>query len=200
MLLGQHGLGQLLQVGIGTRLVLVGVLADEVHIARDLIALADGDLHEHQGPLGDLLQGVEHILQLSGAACRFQLVDEQDMGDLVVIEELQGRGGHQGARRVGIAHHHGDVGGHEGMDRLLAELDGAGAVDEGPGLTLVAARGDAGLDAHLAGLGFHGGIADGGPLLDGALARQCARHEEKALHQGGLSGEVGAHDGRYAWS
>ena len=200
VLFGQDGLRHLEQVRILAGLVLVGVLTDEVHIARDLVAIPDGDLHQHQGTLGHRLEGIQDVLQACGSAWGLHLVQEEDVGDLVVVEELEGRRDHQGAVGIGIADHHGDVGHHEDVGRLLAELHGARAVDEGPGLAVVRAGGQAGFHAHLPGLGLGGGVTDGVPLLDGALARQGARCEEQALHQGGLSREIGANNGRYPGS
>ena len=197
--LGHHGFRHLHQVRILAGFVLVGVLADEVHVARDLLAIANGDFDEDEGPFADLLEGVHDVLQLAAAAGGFHLVDEDHVRHLVVVEELQGGRHHQGPVRIGVAHHHRDVRGHERVGALLAELHGAGAVDEGPGFALVGAGGQTGLHAHLPGLGLQGGVTDRVALLDGALARQSTRHEQEAFHQGGLSREVGTHDGRYPW-
>ena len=125
------------------------------------------------------------------------------MRDLAVVQELEDGGGHDGAVGIRLAHDDGGVHDHERVHGVLEELDGAGAVQEGPGLTKEGRAGGAGFQAHLAGLGLGGGITDGVSFLHGAFAGNRLGGEQEAFQQGCLPGRVGTHEGRNArgrWS
>ena len=93
-------------------LVAVGAFADQVHIAGNLFALADGHLAQHQRALRNRLIGLQHIAHPHFG--RVHLVDEQHVRDGVLVQEMQQRGDGQRALWLGFADDDGNIRHHAG--------------------------------------------------------------------------------------
>ena len=186
-----HGIGKLDQIRGLARFVLIGPLARQIDVTGDVLAVADRHLAQHQGQARDRLQGLDHL----GDAGRggIHLVDEEAMGNLVVLEELEYRRHRHGAFDLGFADDDGGIGGHQGIERFLGQFDGPGTVDKYPGIAQELRRGDGKLGGHLPGAGLGHRIADGIAFLDRALARHRPAGVQKAFQQGRLAAEIGSY-------
>ena len=82
--------GEVDAVGGCAFVVGVGLLGDEVDIADEVLAAADGVLVRHDGPGADLAEGVEQVAVADLGAVH--LVDEDDVREAGGVEVLEERG------------------------------------------------------------------------------------------------------------
>ena len=182
--------GDLDQFEAPALLHLIGALADQVDVAVDRLAVADRDFAQDQRPVGHRLQRVQRRLHADVAVVH--LVDEDDVRNVAVVEEAQQRRHRQRLVDPRLADQHRRVATLIALQRFLQQLDGAGAVEEGPGFAQILGGGDVDLDAHLARARLGCGIADGVALADAALADGGTGDGQDAFEQGRLAAEVGA--------
>ena len=81
----------------------------------------------------------QEIADQAGRA--IHLVDEQHMGNVILIEKPENRRQHGGALGCRLTDHDGGIGAHQGVTRLGGELDRAGTVDECEGDAFIVRRG-----------------------------------------------------------
>ena len=187
LLLGQRRFRQLDQFRAFAFAEAPGPLADQIDEADDLVAFADRQLPQQQRPFRDQLQRLEGFPETGLAG--FHLVDEDHMGNAVLVEEFEDRCHHHGARRFRLHHHQGDVGDHQRVVGFLLELDGSRTVEKGPAVSQIGRCGDTDLGAHAALAGFLRGVADAiafghAALAVDGLAGQQQRFEERRLAAG----------------
>ena len=184
--------GQLDQRGRFTLPIAVGALADEIDIAGDPLAVADRHLTQRQRPGRESLQGGQDFAH--GLARLVHLVDQDDMGNVVIVEKLEDRARRRRLRRFGLDHDDGDIGDHAGVAGIQGELDATRRVDEGPVVAKIGAVPDREFRARPAVPRFRSGVADGVPVLDRAFAVDRAAGVEQGFEEAGLAGLIGTED------
>ena len=187
--LGRH----LDQVGGAARLVAIGALAHEVDIADRLLAAvagrpADRHLAQHQLARRDGLQRRQHVAH--AAFGRVDLVDEEEVGDAVVLDVFHQRRERDHALGRRLADDDGGVAHGERRERIVLELDRARHVEEGPLVAEIVDRRDVDLGAHAALARLERTVADGGARAGRAAPADGSRGVEKALEQAGLAREI----------
>ena len=119
------------------------------------------------------------------------------MRHLLRLEVLDQRGGLRDPAGLGVDHHHRRVGGDQRELRLLEEIDEAGRVDQGQ--VDRAARSVRETDADRLQVADRLGLAvgGGGPVADGAAARDRPAMREQRFDQRRLARVVRADDGDF---
>jgi len=187
--LGRH----LDQVGSAARLVAIGALAHEVDIAHRLLAavgrgMADRYLAQQQLARRDGLQRRQHVAHADLGG--IDLVDEDDMGDVVVFDELQERRQRHDALGRRLADHDGRVAHGERRKGVVLEFDRAWNVEKSPLIAEVVDRGDVDLGAHAALARLGRTVADRGACARRPAPADGPRGVEDALEQAGLAREI----------
>ena len=171
----------------------MGLLADQIDIADQLLAAADRVLVRHHRSRAEVAQGLQEV---AVAHLRtVHLVDEDQMRDGVRVEEVEQRRDGDQPLEHGLDHDQRGVAAQSGAVGVLHELDRARAVEHGEVEAVGAEAREADFGAHLSGARLRAGIAHGGPVGDAALAADRPGHEQHALEQGGLAGAAGPDQG-----
>ena len=158
--------------------VAVGAPAHHVDIAGDPLAVADRHLAQHELAPGLALQRVEGVAHRPGQ--RVELVDEDDRRRARFLQLAEERAEVGGALGRGFAHHHGQIGDGQRAIRVVREFDGAGAVEDRPGIAEQVAVGEPQLRSRAA----RGARAAG---------RGDAGRRQQRLEQGGLAASLRAY-------
>jgi hypothetical protein len=187
--LGRH----LDQVRGAARLVAIGAFAHEVDVAHGLLGTigcvaADRHLAQHQLAGRDRLQRRQHVAH--AALRRVDLVDEEEMGDEVVLDVLEERRERDHALGRGLTDHYCRVGDGQRRKCVVLQLDRARRVDEGPLVAEIVDRGDVDLGTHAALSRLGRTVADGGARARRPAPADGPRGVEDALEQAGLAREI----------
>ena len=121
------------------------------------------------------------------------LVEEQEVGDLVVLQLAQNELQLRDLLVVHFAHDHRSIHRRQGGPHVMDKLDRTGTVDEGVGIAHEIRRGDRQLDAHAVVARLLAGVADSGTGVDCALALNRAGPRENCLEERGLAALERAH-------
>ena len=134
----QHARWKLDDLRRRLRAVDVGALGSEVDEAGGDAVLPDRDLAQHERLGARRLQHGDQLAQrnLGGV----DLVQEEEMRNAAVLELLQDDLQRRDALGVGLAHDDGSVARGQRKRAFVLEFDGAGAVDEGEGVTEESSR------------------------------------------------------------
>ena len=133
-------------------------LQREIDEAGGLAVGPDRDLPQHQGSDAGRLQ---HRDNFAHWCCEVvDLVEEYEMGGLLLREGLEDdlQGGY--AAGVWFAHHDGEVDDGQGGKAFALKFNGTGKIEKSEIVTEIGRIGDVHLHAHDMGTGFGAGVAD----------------------------------------
>ena len=169
-----------------------GPFEGEIDKAPHDVILPDWDLAQKQRRGTCRLQVAQNVAQ--PAVGTVDLVDEDEAGDIDVVELLEDQLESGNLLVVGFADDDGGIASHEGGARLLAEFDRAGAIDKGEGLTHELDGGCVEFDTHAMRPGFRRRIADRRLFGNLALARNGPEAEQDGFEKGGFAAQIGSHE------